>query len=58
MLSPCFSEMESDLFERIPNSTNAVESHNRFGKSTHRYISFNDRIVHACTEIAIMKLTV
>ena len=28
--------MEPKLFEDLPDSTNAVESHNRFGKTTHR----------------------
>ena len=28
--------MEPKRFNELPNSTNAVESHNRFGKSTHR----------------------
>lgn len=36
MLSPCFSTMDPALFKELPNSTNAVESHNRFGRSTHR----------------------
>lgn len=36
MLSSCFCTMNSDLFENIPSTTNAVESYNRFGKSTQR----------------------
>lgn len=35
MLCACYSEMGPDQFARLPNSTNAVESHNRFGKATH-----------------------
>lgn len=36
MLSPCFSLMSSQQFNELPNSTNAVESYNRFGRSVHR----------------------
>lgn len=36
MLSPCFSSMNRDQFDKLPNSTNAVESYNRFGRPTHR----------------------
>jgi hypothetical protein len=36
MLTPSFAVMDSNQFNDLPNSTNAVESHNRFGKSTHR----------------------
>lgn len=36
MLSPCFSDMDAQVFNSLPNSTNAVESHNRFGRSTNR----------------------
>ena len=32
MLSAAFSEMESSVFHRLPNSTNAVESYNRLCK--------------------------
>ena len=35
MLSPCFSSMDCERFQELPNSTNSVESYNRFGKSTH-----------------------
>lgn len=35
MLSACYSSMDCEQFQKLPNSTNAVESHNRFGKSTH-----------------------
>lgn len=28
--------MTSELFQQLPNSTNAVESYNRFGRPTHR----------------------
>lgn len=35
MLCACYSEVGPDQFARLPNSTNAVESHNRFGKATH-----------------------
>ena len=28
--------MDRQQFEELPSSTNAVESHNRFGRSTHR----------------------
>ena len=36
MLSPCFSLMSSQQFNELPNSKNAVESYNRFGRSVHR----------------------
>ena len=36
MLSQCHSEMTSTQFEKLPNSKNAVEFRNRFGKQTHR----------------------
>ena len=36
MVSPCFSQMSSQQFNELPNSTNAVESYNRFGRSVHR----------------------
>ena len=32
MLSPHFSAMTDERFQNIPNSTNAVESHNRLSK--------------------------
>ena len=32
MLSPHFSAMTDEKFQNIPNSTNAVESHNRLSK--------------------------
>lgn len=32
MLSPHFSAMTDEQFQNIPNSTNAVESHNRLSK--------------------------
>lgn len=35
MLCACFSEMDAERFAKLPSSTNAVESYNRFGKSTH-----------------------
>ena len=28
--------MDPKLFQKLPNSTNAVESHNRFGRPAHR----------------------
>lgn len=36
MLCACHSIMGRQQFEELPNSTNAVESHNRFGHTTHR----------------------
>ena len=36
MLSPCYNTMDPKQFEEFPNSTNAVESYNRFSKSSHR----------------------
>jgi len=36
MLSPCYNGMDPKQFNKLPSSTNAVESYNRFGKSSHR----------------------
>lgn len=35
MLCKCYSKMDPELFAKLPSSTNAVESYNRFGKSQH-----------------------
>ncbi len=32
MLAACCSGMESEVFDSLPNTTNAVESHNRCSK--------------------------
>uniref|UniRef100_A0A1X7V421 Uncharacterized protein n=1 Tax=Amphimedon queenslandica TaxID=400682 RepID=A0A1X7V421_AMPQE len=36
MLSLCFSDMDEKIVNSLPNSTNAVESHNRFERHLHR----------------------
>ena len=36
MLSPCYSSMDPKLFRELPNSTNVVESYNRFGRPANR----------------------
>lgn len=36
MLCACHSTMGRQQFQELPNSTNAVESHNRFGRTAHR----------------------
>ena len=36
MLSSCYASMDKEIFLSVPDSTNAVESHNRFGKSNYR----------------------
>ena len=36
MVSLCFSQMSSQQFNELPNSTKAVGSYNRFGRSVHR----------------------
>ncbi len=35
MLSACYSTMDPERFQALPNSTNAVESYNRFPKAVH-----------------------
>ena len=36
MLSPVYCSMDPEQFKGLPNSTNAVESYNRFGRAAHR----------------------
>lgn len=38
MLLACYSSMQSEVFYSLPNSTNAVESYNRFSKSKQPHI--------------------
>ena len=40
MLSPLFTSMDRERFALLPDTTNAVEAHNRISKSSHGPESF------------------